>query len=110
MPGIEGTLAPRLRAKTDTQSGNQTPEDAGKQSSTRKGEEGHKGRRDPEGWTPRGCQRPGCRMRVTKGGEWTSKDGRRRHAERGADMCGGGWQGVGVDDVQVNGVPLRERK
>ena len=44
------------------------------------------------------------------GGKWTSKDGRRRHAERGADMCGGGWQGVGVDDVQVNGVPLRERK
>ena len=34
--------------------------------------------------------------------------GRRRHAERGAELSGGGWRVAGVDDVQVDGVSRRE--
>ena len=37
-----------------------------------------------------------------------SSDGKYSHAARGAETRSRGWQGAGVDDVQVDGVPRRE--
>ena len=36
-------------------------------------------------------------------------DSRCRHAAQGAETNGRGWWGLGVDDVQVDCVPLQER-
>ena len=36
-------------------------------------------------------------------------NGRCRHIVWGAETSGRGWRGAGVDNVQVNTVPLRER-
>ena len=33
-----------------------------------------------------------------------------RHTERGAEMSGGVWRVAGVGNVQVDGVPLQERR
>ena len=45
-----------------------------------------------------------------RGGEQTRNDGRCRNVTRGTETSGRGWRGVGVDIVQVDGVPLRERR
>ena len=42
-------------------------------------------------------------------GEQTRSDGRSRKAVRVAETSSRGCQGVGVDNIQVDNVPLRER-
>ena len=76
LTGSGVALAPRPRTKMETQSGNQAPEDSGKQRIIRDVEEGHKEWREQYRQTPGGCQGPGCRPRAAKGGERTRKDGR----------------------------------
>ena len=48
--------------------------------------------------------------RRKRGGERTSNDGRCRHVAQGAETSGRGWWGEGVDNVQVDGIPLWERR
>ena len=45
-----------------------------------------------------------------RGDEQTRSDGRDRNAAQGAETSGRGWWEVGMDNIQVDGVPLKERR
>ena len=44
------------------------------------------------------------------GSKWTRYDSIFRHAARGEETSGRGWQGAGLDNIQVDGVPRWERR
>ena len=112
MPGSGGALAPCPRAKIHPAE-NQTPEDAERWRST----QGGKGRGTEERRYPRRTNTPSSgrdlgagRGRKMGGHTVTGNGGRRRHADRGAEISVGGWRVVGAGDVQVDGASLRERR
>ena len=45
-----------------------------------------------------------------RGIKCTSNNGRFRHAARDTETRGRGWQGVGLENVQVDFVPRQERR
>ena len=63
------------------------------------------------GEPPKGWQGHGRRPRVEKGGQTDAVNGGRfKHVAQGAEYIGGGWRVAAVDDAQVDGVLVWERR
>ena len=89
----------------------QTPEDPRKRRSKREDEEGNTGDGGTHTGKPPEAVRDLGAGQVRQRGDKRTRNGRRfRHAAWGAETSDRGWQRAGVEYVQVDGVPRREKR
>ena len=95
----------------DTQR-DQDTEDAGKRRSTRGRRRDTSETEGPASGEPLGDDRDlGADQGHKRGGRTDAVyGGRRRHVSRGAETSGRGWRVAGVGNIQVEGIPCRERR
>ena len=107
--GVEASGAVVLAQKGHQE--DQGPEDDGKRSNTQGGRRDTETRRDPRRVNPQGPTGTWVQVESGNGGGGRSRTWRKAQACcAGRRASGGGWRGVGVGDVYVDGVPCQERR